>query len=61
MINICVFTFYNLFFNKIIATLYPLYMNKACKTTDPLERFKLVIAATIASNYWTSTFTKPVL
>lgn len=40
--------------------LFPLYMNRAAQTTDLIERFKLVICATIG-NFWINcTFLKPL-
>jgi hypothetical protein len=43
------------------ACIFPLYITKAAYSPDPLERFKLVIVATISSFYWTNTFLKPVV
>ena len=48
-------------FNLInLASIFPLYITKATMTPDFLERFKLVITATLSSFFWTNTFLKPV-
>ena len=43
-----------------IASIFPLYITKATLTPDFLERFKLVITATLSSFFWTNTFLKPL-
>lgn len=45
---------------SILASIFPLYIGKATMTPDFLERFKLVITATLSSFFWTNTFLKPV-
>jgi Oxysterol-binding protein len=40
--------------------LLPPYLNYASKLSDPLERFKLVIASSISTFYYLSTFEKPI-
>lgn len=39
---------------------FPLYISLAASKTDPLERMKLVITASICSFYYTNTFLKPL-
>ena len=43
-----------------LACVFPLYISLAASKTDPLERMKLVITASICSFYYTNTFLKPV-
>ncbi|CAD8133891.1 unnamed protein product [Paramecium octaurelia] len=42
------------------TSIFPLYITKATMTPDFLERFKLVITATLSSFFWTNTFLKPL-
>lgn len=49
------------FLKNQLACFFPLYINKATLIKDPLERFKLVIAASLSSFYLTNSFAKPVI
>lgn len=42
------------------AIFFPLYVNRACIVQNKIERFKLVITATIASFYINCSFLKPL-
>jgi hypothetical protein len=39
---------------------FPLYMNRAAMTDDPIERFRLVMVATICNYIQANTFLKPL-
>lgn len=40
--------------------LFPIYINKACLITDPIERLKLIICATLGQFYLNLSFLKPL-
>jgi hypothetical protein len=39
---------------------FPLYINRATNTTDPIERMKLLMVATISNYIYANTFLKPL-
>lgn len=39
---------------------FPIYLNLASLTTDPLERFKFVVVATLSGFHRSSSFIKPL-
>ncbi|KAM3146116.1 hypothetical protein pb186bvf_001773 [Paramecium bursaria] len=44
----------------LACRLFPLYINKAAMTSDPIERFKLLICATLGNFYINCSFLKPL-